>query len=158
MLFTLFVIENSGYLLQGTFCYHFHVKTCCEHFPMNVCSFSCLLNQIQAHAACGNSRSGRLCVKDELINYLETSTMRQLTEAVDSLRMLGQRPDARILSAVVCSLQRHCDASDASAHDTIEILRGLAALGFQPSGPVLDQICFYLKDRLQACTSEDISR
>ena len=63
-------------------------------------------------------------MQDELINYLETSNMIQLTEAVNSLRMLGQRPDTKILTAVVCSLQNHCDAGDASAHDTIEVLRG----------------------------------
>lgn len=84
--------------------------------------------------------------------------MAQLTEAVESLINIGQRPDLKILTAIVCSLQTNCDGGEASAHDVINVLQGLAALGFQPTGPVLDQVCYYLRGRLEECTSDDISR
>ena len=97
-------------------------------------------------------------MQDELINYLETSNMQQLTEALRDLTKLGQRPNSNILTAIVCSLQQNCDTGNASSHDTIEVLRGLAGLGFQPTGPVLDQVCYYLRGRLAECSSDDISR
>ena len=71
---------------------------------------------------------------------------------------LGQRPDLNILTAIVGSLQNNCDHRAASPHEVIQVLGGLAGLGFQPTGPVLDQVCYYLRDRLDACTSDDISR